>query len=649
VTIGAVADLAELLLSPAHFFTGPGLSLQWQRATEEEVSWEVFHSRLLDPAHTRERRQFTAWNIYASGPGGRSDEPLLSVKLDAGEGRLHIVRALECHVWEGYEAGGNTILSRERRKWVRELVGTIELRRMSDRDELTDELACLLFLAVVGASKLPLSSLEAPLPAFSFGELFYCYRPGTGRDDGPTTDWQQLPARMLHPAATRRERARLLEVFLRATPAAETLSAASTWAGEWSAHSGTPRELAGLLRTVFNEVSLSPWTDFVDKALVFVRGLEQQGFFDPATAFDFLSHLLRQSTRHLTAYDLVTFHHRGANYPDALLLDAVLKEYLRAVEQTPTLFASEAGDDEAVGCAKRLRRRALRQAYLLRRRYEGHPVPDLSTSPGENSRVLPPDHPRVPEEQILQPHRRTRRLFADDPLPRHVGPQAAALLHASFADLAHPEELRELGMGLFIDRPFAAGKHPAELDCTSLLSSLAFSHTVAEERLRSLASEVGVDPIGPDVEGLRRGLDVAGLRLDAIGAAARMGSVTLADARRASPDFVFLRTTAGSVAEFLGLFDLAALAGRFDLRYLLDGRPVLFARSPEGPGVRVLDERLRPRLELEVAADERFVTRAGQEYPAEGLLAVCVWEERAGELHSVDLRDSPVRVRPRER
>ena len=57
--------------------------------------------------------------------------------------------------------------------------------------------------------------------------------------------------------------------------------------------------------------------------------------------------LLRQLGRHLTAYDLVTFHHRGANYPDALLLDDLLRRYLLRIERTPELF---------VGDAHRLRR-----------------------------------------------------------------------------------------------------------------------------------------------------------------------------------------------------------------------------------------------------------------------------------------------------
>src|SRR5262249_16067607 len=155
-------------------------------------------------------------------------------------------------------------------------------------------------------------------------------------------------------------------------------------------------------------------TDLTDKALTFLNCLEGQRYLDAATATDFLSYLLRQLGRHLTAYDLVTFHHRGANYPDALLLDAVLKAYLARIQACPQLLLDAPEDDEHVRRAKRLRRRALRQGWLLRRRYEDHPVPNLPTSPGENNRVLPPSHPRVPEEQILQPARRTKRLYTDD-------------------------------------------------------------------------------------------------------------------------------------------------------------------------------------------------------------------------------------------
>src|SRR5262249_28817245 len=109
------------------------------------------------------------------GEEGRAGEPLLGVRLDLAGGEIHVVRGLDSYVWEGHDSGGGVYLSRERRKWVRELVGTLALASCASLDELRDELICRLFHAVVG-TRLPLSSVEAPLPAFSFGELFYCYR-----------------------------------------------------------------------------------------------------------------------------------------------------------------------------------------------------------------------------------------------------------------------------------------------------------------------------------------------------------------------------------------------------------------------------------------------------------------------------------------
>ncbi|HVS35764.1 MAG TPA: hypothetical protein VMS17_09285, partial [Gemmataceae bacterium] len=54
------APLAEVI-QPAHFYVGPDLVLQWDHVAAEEISWEIFRGRLLDPAHTRERRTFEAW------------------------------------------------------------------------------------------------------------------------------------------------------------------------------------------------------------------------------------------------------------------------------------------------------------------------------------------------------------------------------------------------------------------------------------------------------------------------------------------------------------------------------------------------------------------------------------------------------------
>jgi hypothetical protein len=637
--LDTLGRLIDEVLRPAHFFLAPGVELDWEHTDHEEISWEIFQGRLLDPAHTRQKATFESWNIYRLTGEGRSGEPLLSLKLD-GDGQLYVIRGLECYVWEGYDEGGNVIGSRERRKWVRELTGFVVLARFADTEELADELISQLFHAVVGASRLPLSSVEAPLPAFSFGELFYCYRPDAPANAGPARSWWGLVNDRLVPSLNRRERARLLETFLHAIGSTEMDAAATAWLERWRYLEQTPDDLGALLRALFNEVSLSPYTDLVEKTLAWLRALERGGHWTIAQAVDFLGWLLRQIGRHLTAYDLVTFHHRGANYPDALLLDAVLKEYLALAGWFPDPFR---GDDTSA----RMRRRALRQGWLLRRRYEGYPVPDLPTSPGENSRVLP-HHPRVPEEQILQPARRTRRLYSSDPpLCAAAFPHVAELLAVSMRDLAQTGELRELGAALFLDRPLGVGKAPAEPDNTPLLSTLAFSRAIATERLDALACEPGLAVEPGFLAGCRRrleGSEVKGVSLEAVSGDSRPGRVTLADARRASPDFVLLWTTSGSVAELLELFDFSPLWGRLNLNYLAPERRALVLGSEGGPGLLIHDERHRPRLELAAAPEEGYTTRAGLEYPATGLRVVKAWD---GVGREQDLGAAVIRLRPR--
>jgi hypothetical protein len=401
-----------------------------------------------------------------------------------------------------------------------------------------------------------------------------------------------------------------------------------------------------LFQTLFNEVSLSPYTDFVDKTLAFLEGLEKAGGLSAAQVVDLLGWLLRQVGRHLTAYDLVTFHHRGANYPDALLLDAVLKAYLTWIERRSDLFTNTPAEDEPDRRARRLRRRALRQGWLLRRRHEGRAVPDLPTSPGENSRVLP-GQPRVPEEQILEPARRRRFLYAEDPLPNHLGPHGAAVLQESIADLDDPGERRELGLGLFLDRPFGCGKKPAEPDGTLLLTAEAFSRSIAVDRLHFLGREGLLSEA--DVRRLADNLDVSGLPLDAVGGAAKPGTVSLADARRAATDFVFLRTVPGSVAALLAQFDFAPLAAQFPVDWLTAPRRILLARAPDGPHLRVYDDAFRPRLELEVQTQLGYASRANQEDPLEGLRVVRVWEETPGgqTLRVRDLETQSIVLPPR--
>src|SRR5262249_10790014 len=147
---------------------------------------------------------------------------------------------------------------------------------------------------------------------------------------------------------------------------------------------------------------------------------------------DLLFGLIRQTAFHLTAYDLVTFHHQGANYPDALMLEALVRKALDLAESHPDILQ-----------VKR-RRRALLLGWWMHRFLEGMAVPDAPTSPGENRRLLPAPHRAVPEEQLNQPGRRKRRLFAERPIDWQA---YRNLLSICLEELGHPDMLLELGTG----------------------------------------------------------------------------------------------------------------------------------------------------------------------------------------------------------
>jgi hypothetical protein len=639
VGAGALADVRQVIaevLQPAHFYVAPDLTLEWQHLPTEETPWELFQGRLLDRAHTRQQRSFEAWNVNVMEGTARSGEPLLALKLDATRGELHVTRGLLCHVWEGYHAGDNVYLSRETTRWVRELVGTITLAHFADFDDLLDEIAGRLFQAVVGLSRLPLTSVEAPLPAFTLGQLAYFHRPQPLRvqqgqtEAGPMRSWRELTEGALHRELSYQERVKVLEALLRTVPAEDLRAATNLFVERWQWVGHGQEMLPGLLRALFNEVSLSPWTDFTAKALRFVECLVERGNLTVAQQADFLGYLLRQLARHLTAYDLVTFHHRGANYPDALLLDEVLKAYLHLIEREPELFATaDEGGTEAAW--RRLLRRALRQGWLLRRHYQGHLVPDAPTSPGENARVLPPPHQRVPEEQIALPGKRTRRLYADDPLPAHLGEQGRRVLRQCVQDLCHPEELRELGMAVFIDRPLGVFKAPTEPDQTGLLSYEAWSRSIALRRLRQLAGDDNVGLDSTAATQYRKALEdlaIPGLSLDAVGHETRP-VVSLTDACKAADDFVLLRTLPAGLKEFLRQYDdLDFLRGFFDLKYPNVVEPVLIVRGRSAAGalLAIYDARLRLRMELEINGRAGYASRGGVEFPRGRLRILRLWE-----------------------
>jgi hypothetical protein len=172
-------------------------------------------------------------------------------------------------------------------------------------------------------------------------------------------------------------------------------------------------------------------------------------------------------------------------------------------------------------------------------------------------------------------------------------------LRLSAADLHHPDELRELGMAVFIDRPLGVHKAPAEPDQTPLLSYEAFSRAIADQRLTELARDDGFGWSAEEVKSLRqmlRALAVAGIPVSAVGREARP-VVSVSDALKVSEDFLLLRTLPRGVREFLQQYDVSA-------DHLTPGQRVLLVRGVPRPGggplLAVYDAQLRLRMELEI-------------------------------------------------
>ena len=334
---------------------------------------------------------------------------------------------------------------------------------------------------------------------------------------------------------------------------------------------------------------------------------------------DFLAHLLRKVGRHLTAFDLVRFHHRGANYPDALLLDEVWARLTRRIEKSPALVLRDGGDDESACRRKRLLRRGLCQAWLIRRQYRGYRVPDAPTSPGENARVLPAPFARVPDEQIENLAARTKRLFLDESDASCLPALVADALRQSVADLRHPAERLELGLGLFLDRPFGFAKSPGEPDGTTLLSHEAYSERIASTRL-NLLREIGlVDDAAP----FDRPTGIAcGRRSER----QRPGVVAASDALLASDDFVYLRTTRRAIRDLLVAYDFSPLqeSGLYDALF---GDRCLIVPSSESDGeLCMYDAASRLRLVLRLDPSRGYACRAGVESLAAGLSTMEAWD-----------------------
>ena len=618
----AIAMCIGDVIRPGHFFAVPTLDLEWLESADEEIYWEIFRGQVLDRTQTRHRQRFQSWSIWDRTPGLPIDEPLLSVKWDRQVRQLFVTRSVACHAWESFDDELGNIQARQATRRVRELVGAIELNQFKTKAELRDELIALLFLAVVGTSRLPLTSVEAPLPGFILGELGYCYRDDAG--DAPIRDAAEWIDRSLNPGIALVERSRLLELALRNRREPSGQELGLRFLRRCRAVGGSTADFLESLQAVFNNASLSPYLGMVGTTISFLQRAVMQSELRAADEIDFLTHLLRQICRHLTAFDLIRFHHLGANYPDALLIDEVLRRLCALIEHDPALVLAKSGDDPMVNHRKRLRRRGLRAGWLLAGQYRGYRVPDVPTTPGENARVWPIAIPRLDDEQILNPTLRTRRLFEGDWIGDLAGPNVRAAFRESVTDLIEFAEQCELGTALFLDRPFGIGKHPAEPDRTLLISCTAFSRQIALQRLEligRLSQESGdASNLDSFAERCKGTGFVRGVARSPARANQRVGVVSFDDALLAADDFVFLRTTRSSLREFLSWYDVDQLPvdGFRDL--FTPGQCLILRSANEPAAVQVLDADWQLRLVIRPDVSRGYVSRAGVEHPVEGLV-----------------------------
>ncbi len=584
-----IVSIVDRCLAPGCFYVVPGARLRIEGHVAQELPWEIYFGHLLDAKVARRRERFTSWKISLDEPASSNHGPLVSVHWQPPNRQLHVTRQILTHGFEAYEDEPGVILTRPTQKCVTELVGSVRLADARS-ERLGHELGELLFLAVIGTSRLPITSLESPLPAYSLGRLAYI--PDLSLADAPWSDVSSFLGATLTGEHSLIQQAKALETALRSGSGADI--------GELTAvlrHSiGDATAATRLLRTVFNTAALSPYTHFADSLIGLIIELAETEWYGSVEALELLSYMLRHLCRHLTAFDLVVFHSFGANYPDALFLDALLKAFLKLL---PRHGAT------ALGTTGRILRRGLRQACLARKHYEGHRVPDAPTSMGENVRVLPEPFRRVPDEQILESGKRRRRLFDGEPTDSLLSDVTRAIFTASLVDLDDLRELRELGMAHYLDRPLGVLKAAGEIDRTPLLAYVACSRFVAARRLASLQSAGWID--AARYEALRTalpGISVVGVPASELRATERPGVVSLADANKAASDFVFLRTTRSSLDELLGRYDWRPLEESYPdvVHWLHADRDVLVVQhcpleSPDGPVLQAFaGEELRLEL-----------------------------------------------------
>lgn len=677
--VAGIREIVVTALDPRRFFVAAGGVLRVEYQPAHDVVWEIFRGHLLDERQTRQSRRFESWNLWLDRIPWNAG-PLLTVHLDAERAQLHVIRQIVIYAQPPTTVAIAVADSAPALRLIREYVGTVAAGTSADvtlslqhsdeggggtaRDAAGTSVAELLLqldrhirLAVFGTNRLPIISPESPLPAFSVGDFGYhgeLPAAATATDPDTIVRWAAEPGRPILDAA------RLIETALRVVPRESVADLAARFANNFDDDRPPAAVACSLMRAIFNHVSLAPYTDFMPNLVSFVGRLGDDVRFGRDFTIDVLSYFLRHLARHLTAYDLDTFHNQGANYPDALTLDAMLTMYLTEIARTPAAFAGDANRDATV----RLRRRALRQAWLARKQCEGLAVPDSPTSGGELLRVLPAAFRPVPTEQVTQPWRRRNKLFADEALERRLTPATLRALQDSMGDLRLPSELRELGMATYLDRPLGVFKAAGEIDRTPQLSYEAFSGRIADARLGDLHRQGWVESVESLAELRERRRSLAspvGFAAAELSGIERHGVISLEDARRASGDFVFRATTRSSWMEFRQQFDLDSLCqtGLASAEWLRTTQRLLLIRTvgwpvedSGQPFLTAFDETMQPRLAFVAALRNEPVAYGmmdGVECLCDGLYVARAWELRGARFEELSLLASPTHLSGRFR
>lgn len=612
-----ISDIVESALAANQFYARSPYQLQIVITPSETSFWEIFNGHLLSASQTRQTMTFTSWNVFLKGPHrslhgteSQPSSPLISIKFNPSLKKIFVTRNLLTRTWESYESRPNVIESRPIQRWTPELVTTVDLTNVTERELTIRKISHGISLSLEGTSRLPITSVENPLPDHTFGNCAYFPDASSEGVIKPIDDLKSLIERLLQKDSSRKQRASILETILRSADPKNISCLAQLYYQQWQ-HTQLPdSELQQTMITMFNQLSLSPYTQLVDNWGKLLNSWADSKQFGSAIIIDSISYILRHLVRHMTAYDLETFHNRGANYPDAMLLDTMISIYLQLIDEVPELFLQETADDPR---RYRLRRCALRQACIVRKQYEGHRVPDRPTSPGENQRILPGNYPPVPESQLVDPHARSKKLFDGQPIENLFSKRALRVLDQSIMDLRHETELFELGAAIYLDRPFGYYKQPGEVDRTILLSYVAFSGHVADTRLEQLHRWGWlVDHLILDeIQTKRKNLSVQGVAVRNLGNEGRPGVVALEDAFQAATDFVFVKTTQSSLREFFRQYNTRVLEREFPelSQWLHDANNVLLVRTigtrsaPYPLVLDAFDEHNRNRLRIIAPTD----------------------------------------------